>query len=135
MGPGKLEGIVECNQCGKRMSARGLRLRRVEQGELQVSYFVCPHCGWKYQVTTTDQTQRKLIMKLKTLMTERDLGRENNFREKTVKRFEREAKKVQAKMEERKEGLRQAGEAILHPGAGEAERNGQGDGQSGAAGV
>ena len=56
-------GIVDhsaflCDSCGKRIPTKGVRMNMEEQGEYQVSYFTCPHCGRVSQITTTELPAR-----------------------------------------------------------------------------
>lgn len=124
------ENMIRCDKCKKLMAAKGIKLRVVEQGEYQVQYFACPHCGATYQVVTTDAEQRRLIAARLAELEKRAVAVKQKFRQKTIERHWRKAKEIEKRIDERAEALRTIGEGVLHP---EEGKNGPINDQGGVA--
>lgn len=133
-------GIVDhsaflCDSCGKRIPAKGVRMNMEEQGEYQVSYFTCPHCGRVYQITTTDQKQREMLEEQKKIRRKLTTAVGMNFRRETVRKYKKQLQKLGKDLEKRAVSLKVIGEGILHPEKGGGADDGQGDSESGTESV
>ena len=112
-------GIVDhsaflCDSCGKRIPTKGVRMNMEEQGEYQVSYFTCPHCGRVYQITTTDQKQREMLEEQKQIQRKLTTAAKMNFRRETVRKYKKQLQKLGKNLEKRAVSLKAIGEGILH---------------------
>lgn len=133
-------GIVDhsaflCDSCGKRIPTKGVRMNMEEQGEYQVSYFTCPHCGRVYQITTTDQKQREMLEEQKQIQRKLTTAAEMNFRRETVRKYKKQLQKLGKNLEKRAVSLKAIGEGILHPEKEGGVDDGQGDSKGGAESV
>lgn len=132
--PGMTENaVVLCDECKKRIAVKGIHPGVREQGEYQIQYFVCPHCGRTYQIATTDQKQRDMIAERETEFERRHKAIQYKFRQKTINGHWDKAKALEKKINERAPALKEIGEGILHPGGG--GQDGPADSESGATGV
>ncbi len=133
-------GIVDhsaflCDSCGKRIPTKGVRMNMEEQGEYQVSYFTCPHCGRVYQITTTDQKQREMLEEQKQIQRKLTTAAKMNFRRETVRKYKKQLQKLGKNLEKRAVSLKAIGEGILHPEKEGGVDDGQGDSKGGAESV
>lgn len=104
---------VICNRCGKsfQMSLKDVKI--LENGEFQVTYFACKACKQPYQVLTTDQAARELIIKRRNAETRLKLGIKNHFAEKTLKKYMKEVDKIKNEQLKRSVKLKSEGERLL----------------------
>lgn len=105
--------VILCDYCRKRISVKGIQMQQVEIGEYSVSFFACPHCGEVYQVNTKDERQRELLERRAVALRRQAVATGRRFREKTLKRYRDEAKRVERELKERAAELRKIGEKIL----------------------
>lgn len=124
-----------CNQCGKRIPSKGVRMNMEEQGEYQVSYFSCPHCGRVYQITTTDQKQREMLEGQKQIRRKLETAGRFEFRRETVKKYRKQLQKLGKDLEKRAVSLKAIGERILHPEKEGGADDEQGDSEGGTTSV
>lgn len=115
---------VLCNCCGKDISLRGISVETVQDGELQVQFFFCPHCGKKYLIVATDNELRQTMKRRDDLMKKAALFRRNGFREKSVEKFKREINRLSKDIERQAAALRKSGEMLLEEGT-DGQENGK----------
>lgn len=88
----------------------------IKKDDLVVQYFVCPACGKKYHVFTSDAKMRDLIQRRTQVQTKIKAAFAKKFRQKTIRGYERELDKIKREQEKLKPALRAAGEKLLHGG-------------------
>lgn len=132
---GKVDAsIVLCNQCGKRIATKGIKVQERREGEYCVTFFACPHCGKMYQINTTDEHQQELFRKRDEIIMKLVEAVKFRFRQKTIEKYRKEDAAIKKKIERRAGMLRAIGEEILGTGSG-AETDGSENGDCGAEGV
>ena len=109
-------GIVMCNACGKPISVTGIKVETMRQGDLEVSFFRCPHCGRRYNTNTTDREQRDLMRQYKALIQwlSRAQAVGKGFRRDEFERRARKSRRLMEKMRQRQKELTPLGDAILN---------------------
>ena len=139
--------VVFCDNCGKRISVAGIHPKTMERGEYQVDFFRCVHCGKEYQISTTDDFQRKKIERRRRLGARIRLAYGKRFRQETVDAWHREYDKLGKAVTKRAAWLRAIGEEILsgkeittrkddgERETGGGDSDGPADGQGGAGGL
>lgn len=132
---GKAEAsVILCNQCGRRIAIRGIRVQEKKRGEYSVTFFACPHCGKVYQINTMDERQWELFRQRDRAMKQIKAAMGLRFRQKTIKEYRKEAAEIEKKIHRRAERLRAIGEEILE-GKSEGEADGTENGNRGAESV
>ncbi len=53
--------VYKCDVCEKDFDYTQESLEKMTEGEYEVDYFTCPHCGKKYHVFTIDNRMRELV--------------------------------------------------------------------------
>lgn len=102
---------VVCDKCGELFSPG--EMQTVASGEYQTQYFVCPYCGFKAHVLTTDTKMRGLIEQRRDIAKKVKLGRLKKFREKTLQSYLDEDAKLKAEQEKLLPVLKKKGKSIL----------------------
>lgn len=110
--------VVLCDQCGKRISIKGIRVQGKQEGEYQVTFFSCPHCGRAYQINTTDGRQRELMRQRNEAMRWAASSAGIKSLQKANRDRRKEAKALEKKLRKRAQRLRAVGEEILQAGSG-----------------
>ncbi len=126
--------VILCNQCGKRISIKGIKIQEKCRGEHCVTFFACPHCGRLYQVNTTDEQQRKLISERNQAMMRVVSAARFKSLQKTAMDNRKRAESLEKKIKNRAVRLREVGEEMLHHGDKE-DTDGAKNGDCGSAGV
>lgn len=126
--------VILCNQCGKRISIKGIKIQEKRRGEYCVTFFACPHCGRLYQVNTTDEQQRKLINERSQAMMRAVSAARFRSLQKTATDNRKKAESLEKKLKNRAVRLRDVGEEILRYGNKE-DSDGAKNGDCGSAGV
>lgn len=140
--------VILCDNCGQRISTMGIRPEMKERGEYQVHFFSCVHCGREYQITTTDDFQRRGIERRRRLGARIRLAYGKRLRQETVNAWHKDYEELGKALNRRASWLRAIGEEILsgkeittrkdYGGHGEGQGDhagGQADGQGGAEGL
>lgn len=102
---------VICDKCGELFSPG--EMQTVASGEYQTQYFVCPYCGFKAHVLTTNEKMRGLIEQRRAIARKVKLGRLKKFREKTLQGYLDEDGKLKAEQEKLLPTLKKKGKEIL----------------------
>ena len=123
--------VFLCNQCGRRISIKGIRISARIQGEYCVSFFTCPHCGRAYHINTTDAKQRGLFKSRDEIGKKISLAVGFRYRQKTLDRYRKEAAKIEKEIKKNAERLTDIGKKILKVDC-EAKTGEPEDGDSGA---
>ena len=111
---GTAEGsIFLCNQCGRRISIKGIRISERTQGEYCVSFFTCPHCGQAYHINTTDTKQRELFGLRDETRKKISLAVGFRYRQKTLDKYRKEVAKIDREIKKNAERLTDIGKKIL----------------------
>ena len=139
--------IIRCDNCGQKISVAGIKPKMKERGEHQVHYFSCVHCGKDYQITTTDDFQRRGIERRRRLGARIRLAYGRKFRQETVDAWHRDYDELGKALNRRASWLRAIGEEILsgkeittrkddgERETGGGDSDGPADGQGGAGGL
>lgn len=126
--------IVLCNQCGKRIAIKGIKIQEKNQGEYVVTFFACPHCGRVYQINTMDQRQQELFKQRDEAIKKIVEAVQFRFRQKTIQKYRKEDAIIKKKIERRARMLWAIGEEILGTGS-EAKADGSENSDCGAESV
>lgn len=105
--------IMTCNACGKPIAIKGVITGKVTAGELEVSFFRCPHCGRRYNTGTTDPMQRELMAEYKNLIERLKVATAKKFRQKEIEKMARRSRRLMENMRARLPELSAAGDRIL----------------------
>ena len=63
--------IIRCDACGYTFKYSRIKVKKQKvRDDIEQTYFLCPKCGKKYVVLTTDTVIRKLIQKRKAMYPE-----------------------------------------------------------------
>lgn len=79
--------VMHCDNCSKMISVAGIKIEELRFGEYQVKYFTCPHCGFRFHVSTFDDLQREVSAEQKKLVKRIDLGMKNHFQKRTIESY------------------------------------------------
>lgn len=132
---GKVDAsVILCNQCGKRIATKGIKVQEMRQSGYCVTFFACPHCGKMYQINTTDEHQRELFEQRDEVIMKLMEAVQLRFRKKTIQKYRRMDAAIKKKIERRAGKLQAIGEEILGTGS-EAETDGSENGNCGAESV
>lgn len=104
---------VTCNACGKDFEIREDSICSVSPGEITVRYYSCPECGCKYQILTSDEEMRKLIVERQQLVQKIAIGRAHKFRSSVMQRYIWEEQKLAYRLKKKRKALKDIGEKIL----------------------
>ena len=102
-----------CNNCGKGFPISKEDVQSLIDGDYEVQYFRCPHCGKAYQVLTVDAQMRELISQRVKIQRMIQLAMPKKFREKTLRKYERELSNIKKKQLRLNKELRPVGDGIL----------------------
>lgn len=102
---------IMCNACGNVFDVKTILTKK--HGDYEVQYFVCPQCGRKYQIITTDSKLREVIQQRKQINRKFQLMRNKHFKKETIQKLETELSKVKEESERMAKSLKEIGESIL----------------------
>lgn len=102
---------IMCNACGNIFDVKKILAKK--HGDYEVQYFVCPKCGQKYQIITTDSKLRDLIQRRKRIDRKFQLMRGKHFRKEAIQNLELELSEVKSTSERMAKDLKEVGERIL----------------------
>lgn len=105
--------VILCDNCGKRIAVKGIKVQEKERGEYHVSFFCCPHCGFAYQIYTTDQKQKELIAERREILSKVVTAATKNFRKKVIDGYRRQLAKKEEEIKLREAELRAIGDEII----------------------
>lgn len=114
---------VECGSCKNIIYLSGMKTGEMEDGDLHITYIICPYCGKKYVTFASDGPMRELVARRRALAEKLKMARAAKFREKTIRGYIREIDRIKAKQEEMMPALLERANAA----AGENETGGKDD--------
>lgn len=104
---------IICNKCGAEFSAGRSDILTLADGEIEVQYFTCPKCSWRYQVLTTDAEFRELIERRKKLTKQIRMAHVKKFREKVIRGYEQKLADIESLQKQSRQRLKRRGEELL----------------------
>lgn len=119
-----MNNSVVCNSCDKEFLLTEDLYGKLEQDDLTIKYFSCPHCGRKYHVITINARMNELIAQRKLFQSKIAMARKRKFREKTIKGYIDELAKVQEAQQILFAELKVRGEEILRQSKARGDGNG-----------
>lgn len=104
---------VHCNKCGKGFYTGEDNLSIIKKDDLTVQYFSCPYCEERYHVFTADAQMQALIEQRKAVQLKIKAAFAKKFREKTIRKYEKELDQIKRQQKKLLPELKAAGEKIL----------------------
>lgn len=104
---------VYCNKCGKGFYTDDDTLHTIKKDGLTVQYFSCPYCEGRYHVFTTDARMQALIEQRKAVQLKIKAAFAKKFREKAIRKYEKELDQIKRQQKKLMPELKAAGEKIL----------------------
>lgn len=104
---------IMCDACKNKIASEGIQFKKMEDGEFEVKYFSCPHCGSEYFISCTDEEQRMRNLKLLQMRRKKTLGIQKKFKKSTLDKYDRQAKKIAKKNRTHNIFLRRVGKRLL----------------------
>jgi transposase-like protein len=98
-------GIMHCDKCAKSIAIAGIKIRTRQYGEYQVQYFVCPYCGSKFHVFTSDAAQRAISTEQQKLIEQIKVGINNRFQKRTIRKYRNRLLKLTDESKKRQTNL------------------------------
>lgn len=108
-----MENTIVCNACREVFAVEKGQFRTVKADDLEIQYFVCPHCGEKYIVLATDSEMRRLIGTAVKVGKILRLAHAKKFRADEIRRYERVLAITKQRQEKIAPELKKRGYAIL----------------------
>lgn len=112
--------VVTCNACQKMFNVEPKDIVTTRDGDLEVQYFSCQWCFKKYLVLATDGEMRDLIAQYKQVAMKMRAAHLGKFREKEIRKYERELAEIKKKQEQKLPELKRLGLECLERSAGHA---------------
>lgn len=106
-------GMMQCDFCRKAISIKGTKINEFWEGEYQIMYFSCPHCGYKFLSGVTDSTQRELLKKRKAATLRIRTAMNKHFKKKTVEGLQAEMLQIADELKSRNVELVKIGNQML----------------------
>lgn len=107
---------LDCNKCGERFVLDDTHLGVIKEGDLEVRFFRCPACGWRYNILTTDSKMRDLIDRRNAVQSKIRLAKAKKFKERTFRKYMQELDQIKKEQEKLMPELKAQGEKILRNG-------------------
>lgn len=104
---------VYCNKCSNKFVLEESLFHTIKQDGLTVQYFTCPHCEMKYHVFTADAQMQELVEQRKAAEDKLRTATAQGFRKKTLRRYEKECRRIKKKQEDLELTLKPLGEKII----------------------
>lgn len=104
---------VLCDGCGGTISVRSIQVQTIKDGEIEVQFFYCPHCGKTFHILTTDNDLRATMKQRDELVGKAALFRGLRFREKSISKFKRQINRLSKDIERQAAALKKTGELLL----------------------
>lgn len=104
--------MMKCDNCGKLLSMKGIKVRVLQDGQYEIRYFACPHCGFQYFCGCLDDRQRELLEEQKKILTKIRVG-QKSFRSKTLENYQKLLAQMIDEAKKRSDRLQEIGELIL----------------------
>lgn len=104
---------VDCDKCGTSFVLDDTCTGMLKRDNLVVQYVSCPTCGAKYPAFTSDTEMRKLIERRKAVQLKIKAAFAKKFREKTIRKYEKELDQIKRQQQKLMPKLKAAGEDIL----------------------
>ncbi len=108
-----MENTVVCNTCREMFTVDGGQFCVVKDGDLEVQYFICPHCGEKYIILATDSEMRGLIATVVETSKKLRLAHAKRFRAEEIRKYERVLAITKRRQEQIAPELKKRGYAVL----------------------
>lgn len=110
--------VFKCNKCNKDFEYSKYDLKNLTEGEYEVRFLTCPHCGRNYLVLTIDNEMRQLVMGRRKISAQLQIAKKKmskgiNVHQKFINKLQREDKALKAKQEAMLPELAKIGAEIL----------------------
>lgn len=105
--------MIDCDNCKASLVLDDSYMGILKKGDFVVKYIFCPVCGAKYQAFTTDTEMRQLIEQRKAVQLKIKAAFAKKFREKTIRKYEKELDQIKRQQKKLLPELKAAGEKIL----------------------
>ena len=110
--------VFTCYKCNKDFEYSKYDLKSLTEGEYEVRFLTCPHCGWNYLVLTIDNEMRQLVMGRRKISAQLQIAKKKmskgiNVHQKFINKLQREDKALKAKQEAMLPELAKVGAEIL----------------------
>lgn len=106
-------GMMQCDFCRKAISIKGIQIKEFWEGEYQIQYFGCPHCGHKFLSGVTDSQQRVLLQRRKSATLKIRTALEKHFKKNAVERLQAEMLAISDELKSRNIELAKIGNQML----------------------
>ena len=104
---------IDCNKCKAPFVLDDSCMGVLKKGDFVVQYIACPACGAKYQAFTSDTEMRQLVERRKAVQLKIKAAFAKKFREKTIRKNEKEFDQIKRQQQRLMPKLKAAGENIL----------------------
>ena len=105
---------TKCNECGKDFDMHPEDIKTLfYEEELEVKYFICPHCGSSYVFFASDEKMRKLVAQRKGVEQQILAARALHFKSKVIRGYIRNLEKIKAEQKLMLPKLLKRGEEVL----------------------
>lgn len=108
-----VKNIIICDDCQKEFSLTPSDFSAIEDGDLRVEFFICPHCRSKHLYFASDTKMRELVQKRRRIADMIRAGQTKGFKQKTLRQYIRMMDSVKAKQKEIYPALKVRGEQLL----------------------
>ena len=108
-----MNNVILCDNCQKEFSLTPSDFSAIEDGDLRVEFFICPHCRSKHLYFASDTKMRELVQERRRIADMIRAGQVKGFKPKTLRRYIQMMDKVKAKQMEVYPGLKERGERLL----------------------
>lgn len=103
---------IYCDACGKQIETQG-NIGKFKQGDLEVEYLRCNHCGKKFHIMTTNSELRALIAERKQIESDLKEAHDRRARAKVIRGHIKKLNKLKNKQLYLADGLRVIGTQLL----------------------
>ena len=83
-----------CNKCKREIVILPDEVQTVTLEDLDIQYFTCPHCGWKYVCFAADAKMRGLVEQRKAIFQQICAARAKKFDAKTIRGYLSKQEKI-----------------------------------------
>ena len=109
---------IECVKCRESFEYSADTLKKLTEGQYEVQFFTCPHCGKNYHVLTIDNDMRELVMGRRKISAQLQIAKKKmskgiNVHQRFINKLQREDKALKAKQEAMLPELAKVGAEIL----------------------
>ena len=101
-----------CNNCLDEFELEADKIKTVTMEGIEIQYFLCPSCGYKYVVFATNEELKRLVEERQQLQKQYKAARAGHYRKKTIgqlimaqKRLIRRQKRLWAELKPKAELL------------------------------